>query len=313
MDIVIMDQIEKNHETINFYRYEDKEMQRKNGEHRISVRDIGLTESDKCEIERLLNISPHNPPQLEDIWILMDEVWDLYGCDNRKIDWKNVRKFYSHPVWLLNGLFIEQHELSIEHRSAISDWITTKPFIRKILDYGGGFGTLARLIADKSDSFSVDIYEPHPFDYSRQKISIYPQIQFINKITGKYDLLVSTDVLEHVPDPLKTFEEMILSVKNDGYLIIANNFFPIIKCHLPQTFHLRYTFDLFAKLMGLLVVAPLEKGHANIFRKNGNKSVNWRAVRMLEKLSKGLFPFIQFFEPILKPIYKFMTHGYSQR
>ena len=139
MDIVIMDQIEKNHETINFYRYEDKEMQRKNGEHRISVRDIGLTESDKCEIERLLNISPHNPPQLEDIWILMDEVWDLCGCDNRKLDWKNVRKFYSHPVWLLNGLFIEQHELSIDPVKASEYRKNSKPSSDEVCTMCGEF------------------------------------------------------------------------------------------------------------------------------------------------------------------------------
>jgi SAM-dependent methyltransferase len=289
-------------------------MQRINGEmHKISVRDIGLTESDKREIERLLKRSPHNPPQLEDIWMLMDEVWDQCECDNQKLDWKKVRKFYSHPVWLLNGFFIEQHALSMQHRYAISDWIADNPSIRKILDYGGGFGTLARLIADKKLSLSVDIYEPHPSDYSRQKISNYAQIEFISKIKDSYDALVSTDVLEHVPDPLKTFEEMILSVKNDGYLIIANNFFPVIKCHLPQTFHFRYTFNVFVKLMGLVIVGPLERSHATIFRKNSNKPVNWRMVRLLEKVSKSLFPLIEFSKPVLRPIYKFVKHEYSPR
>jgi len=286
-------------------------MQKINKEREISARDIGLTESEKSEVERLIKISPHNPPQLEDIWMLMDKVWDEFGCDNRKLEWENVRKFYSHPVWLLNGLFIEQHDLSMQHRDAVSDWIAYNPSIRKILDYGGGFGTLARLIADKKPSLLVDIYEPHPSDYSRQKISDYPQIQFISKIKDRYDALVSTDVLEHVPDPLKTFEEMILSVKNDGYLIIANNFFPVIKCHLPQTFHLRYTFNIFAKLMGLVICGPLGESHATIFKKTSNKPVNWRIVRPLEKVSKVLFPFLQFSKPVLRPIYKFVKHEYS--
>jgi len=245
--------------------------------------------------------------------MLMDKVWDEFGCDNRKPDWKNIRKFYSHPIWLLNGLFIEQHDLSMQRRNAISDWIDYNPSIRKILDYGGGFGTLARLINNKKPSLLVDIYEPHLSYYSRQKISDYPQIQFISKIKDRYDALVSTDVLEHVPDPLKTFEEMILSVKNNGYLIIANNFFPIIKCHLPQTFHLRYTFNIFAKLMGLVICGPLEESHATIFKKNSNKPVNWRIVRPLEKVSKGLFPFLQFSKPVLRPIYKFVKHEYSSR
>ena len=196
----------------------------------------------------------------------------------------------------------------MQHRNAISDWIANNPSISKILDYGGGFGTLARLIADKNPSLLVDIYEPHPSNYSKQKISDYLQTQFISNIKEKYDVLVSTDVLEHVPDPLKTFEKMILSVKGRGYLIIANNFFPVIKCHLPQTFHLRYTFNLFAKFMGLVIIGPLEGSHATIFVKKSNKSVNWPVVRLSEKISKGLFPLIELLKPALRPIYRLIKH-----
>lgn len=281
----------------------------------IYLDSLELSNSDKIEILELVNFMANEAKgdDLEKIWEAMDLVWQELGCDNRNLDWDKIGQFYMHPVWILNGLFIEQDPLSMQHRYAISDWIADNPSIRKILDYGGGFGTLARLIADKKPSLLVDIYEPHPSDYSRQKISNYAQIEFISKIKDRYDALVSTDVLEHVPDPLKTFEEMILSVKNDGYLIIANNFFPIIKCHLPQTFHLRYTFNVFVKLMGLGVVGPLEGSHATIFKKNNNKPVNWRIVRLLEKVSKGLFPLIEFSKPVLKPIYKFVKHEYSPR
>ncbi|MBW2741768.1 MAG: class I SAM-dependent methyltransferase [Deltaproteobacteria bacterium] len=275
---------------------------------KINYLDLNLNSAVKDEISRLLGSIDSDKDGLENIWQLMDMVWDEYGCDNKKLNWNNIDKFYSHPVWLLNGLFIEQHALSMQHRDAISDWIADKSSISRILDYGGGFGTLARLIADKNPSLLVDIYEPHPSDYSKQKISDYLQIQFIGNIKEKYDVLVTTDVLEHVPDPLKTFEEMILSVKDDGYLIIANNFFPVIKCHLPQTFHLRYTFNVFAKLMGLVLVGPLEGSHATIFRKNNNKPVNWSVVRLIEKVSKDLFPMIELSKPILRPIYRLVKH-----
>ena len=274
----------------------------------INCSDLNLNQAVKNEISQLLKLVEHNKDDLENIWQLMDMVWDEYGCNNKKLNWGNIDKFYSHPVWLLNGLFVEQHALSMQHRNAISDWIANKSSISKILDYGGGFGTLARLIADKNPSLLVDIYEPHPSDYSKQKISDYPQIRFISNIKKKYDVLVSTDVLEHVPDPLKTFEKMILAVKNDGCLIIANNFFPVIKCHLPQTFHLRYAFNVFAKLMGLVIVGLLEGSHATIFRKNNNKPVNWPVVRLLEKVSKGLFPLIEFLKPGLRPICRLVKH-----
>lgn len=273
----------------------------------INYSDLTINQAVKNEISRLLESIDHNKDDLENIWQLMDMVWDEYGCNNKTLNWDNIDKFYFHPVWLLNGLFIEQHALSMQHRHAISDWIADKSSISKILDYGGGFGTLARLIADKNPSLSVEIYEPHPSDYAKQIISDYPQIQFISNIKKKYDVLVSTDVLEHVPDPLKTFEEMILSVKDNGYLIIANNFFPVIKCHLPQTFHLRYTFNVFAKLMGLVLVEPLEGSHARIFTKRSNEPVNWSVVRQLEKVSKGLFPLIEFLKPALRPICRLVT------
>ncbi|MBW2655412.1 MAG: class I SAM-dependent methyltransferase [Deltaproteobacteria bacterium] len=279
----------------------------------INYSDLNLNQTVKNEISRLLRSIDNNKDDLENIWQLMDIVWNEYRCNNKKLNWSNIDKFYSHPIWLLNGLFIEQHALSMQHRNAISDWIAGQPSISKILDYGGGFGTLARLIADENPSLLVDIYEPHPSDYSKQKISDYPQIQFISNIKEKYDVLVSTDVLEHVPDPLKTFEKMILSVKDNGYLIIANNFFPVIKCHLPQTFHLRYTFNVFAKLMGLVIVGPLEESHATIFRKESNKPVNWLVVRLLEKASKGLFPLIEFSKSVLRPIYRLVKHENTPR
>jgi len=188
-------------------------------------------------IESMLSQYPNNPPQVADMWQMMDNVRDKIGCDNKALDWDTVNEFYSHPVWLLNGLFIEQHELSMQHRDAISDWIVNKKF-KNVLDFGGGFGTLARLIAGKDPTISVDIYEPHPSEYALLRAAEYSNIHFINAIDRKYDCLVSTDVLEHVPDPLQLFSEMIENVKIDGYIIIANNFYPVIKCHLPSTFHL---------------------------------------------------------------------------
>ncbi len=274
----------------------------------INYLDLDIDQAVKDEISRLLESLDNNKNDLENVWQLMDMVWDECRCNNKKLNWDNIDKFYFHPVWLLNGLFIEQHALSMRHRHAISDWISGNHSIKKVLDYGGGFGTLARLIADKKPSLSVDIYEPHPSDYLKQKISDYPKIQFFSNIKYKYDLLVSTDVLEHVPDPLKTFEEMILSVRNNGYLIIANNFFPVIKCHLPQTFHLRYTFNVFAKFMGLAIVGPLEGSHATIFTKISDKHVNWPVVRLLEKISKGIFSMLECLEPILRPVYKLVKH-----
>ncbi len=90
----------------------------------INLTDKNLTNTEKEEIEKLLNRENKNIiDDLEQMWYLMDLIWDDYRCDSQNLNWENIGKFYSHPVWLLNGLFIAQHKISMGHRHAISDWI----------------------------------------------------------------------------------------------------------------------------------------------------------------------------------------------
>ncbi len=272
----------------------------------INLTDKNLLKIEKQEILKLLNRENEDiKTELEQMWYLMDLVWDDYGCDNKKLDWREIGKFYSHPVWLLNGLFIEQHEVSMGHRHAISNWVVKNNF-KNVVDYGGGFGTLARLIAEKDTSIKMNIYEPHPSEFGLKRASEFENIYIIDKLESSYDCLLSTDVLEHVPDPLSDFSNMIDSVKIDGYLIIANAFYPMIKCHLPQDFHFRYTFNMFAKMMGLEVVGNLEGSHATIFKKIETKELNWGKIRLYESLSKIAFPLLETAKPILRPIKRFI-------
>lgn len=264
----------------------------------MKIDNIGLLNQETQEIRKLLSKSIHNPPQLEDLWRAMDEVWDEIGCINKKLNCKeNCKKielFYEHPVWILNGLFIEHDELSMQHRQVISGWISAnKPDIHSVLDYGGGFGTLARLIAEQDGDLDVNIYEPHPTKLALEKLRAYSNICFVSSLTKEYDCIVCTDVLEHVPDPLGLFAEMIQSVKVNKYLVIANCFYPVIKCHLPTTFHLRYTFNYFARLMGLQILGSCGSSHATLYKKIVDKPFKWKWLRTLEKLSKVLYSMLR--------------------
>lgn len=267
----------------------------------IDLTDKNLTQIEKEEIEKLLKREKQGMDDLEQMWSLMDLVWDDYGCDNKNLNWENIGKFYSHPVWLLNGLFIEQHDVSMGHRHAISDWIVQNNF-KNVVDYGGGFGTLARLVAQKDKNIKMNIYEPHPSEFGLKRVAEFGNIKIISKLESNYDCLTSIDVLEHVPDPLKDFAEIIKSVRLNGYLVIANAFYPMIKCHLPQDFHFRYSFNQFAKMLGLEVVGILEGSHATIFKKVAEVDPNWSKIRFYEKLSKVAFPIIEVLKPILRPI-----------
>ena len=242
------------------------------------------TEAQIQEIKKLLSSCPDNSLSLEQIWQMMDDVWDQLGCDNKNLNWEKISTFYNHPVWILNGLFIEQHELSMQHRKSISNWINiNSERIKYVVDYGGGMGTIAKLIAESNPSLSIDIYEPYPSQVAIKKLEKYSNINFVDEFKKcKYDCLVSTDVLEHVADPLSIFAQMINSVRLDGYLIIANCFYPVMKCHLPRTFHLRFTFKIFAKLMGLKLIRACQESHATVYVKEKEKSLNWRQIRLIE-------------------------------
>jgi 2-polyprenyl-6-hydroxyphenyl methylase/3-demethylubiquinone-9 3-methyltransferase len=96
--------------------------------------------------------------------------------------------------------------------------------------------------------------------------------------------------MEHLIDPLQTLEDLIKAAKPNGYLIFGNCFFPVIQCHLPQTFHLRYTFNHFARLMGLTPVVSLHHNYITVFKKENSAPVNWSNTRRLELISKLCYP-----------------------
>ena len=103
-----------------------------------------------------------------------------------------------------------------------------------------------------------------------------------------YGCIISIDVLEHVSDPLKLFAEMVGFTKDNGCLVIAHNFYPIIKCHLPSTFHLRHTFEMFAWMMGLNVIGRCGDSHAKIYQKSGKSPINWKKIKTFELFTKIL-------------------------
>ena len=247
------------------------------------------------EISRLLSqYTKNNSPSLEQIWEMMDSVWDEIGCDNQNFDIDKINQFYQHPVWTLNGLFIEQDEASLHNRQSICEWIERHDDnIKTIIDCGAGMAVLAKLLATSLPDLSIDLYEPYPSQIVVARLSAYTNVQFVNKLNNNlYDCLISTDVLEHVPDPLSFFSEMINQVKPNGYLIIANCFYPVIKCHLPCTFHLRYTFNVFTRLMGLQKLETLNE-HIHVYQKNRTVTPNWKLISLMEKFSNVLYRFLE--------------------
>lgn len=255
----------------------------------IDPNQYSLTPTERRAIEQQL-AQVGSDPSLEQLWGLMDEAWKNCACDNHHPDQDRLGKFYSDPVWLLNGMFIEQHSVSMGHRLAITEAVSALA-PTSVLDFGGGFGTLARLLANALPTSEVAICEPYPSRHGIESCKPFANIRFIPELTTQsFDVLVSTDVLEHVLDPLSLLAAMVDAVRPGGYLLIANCFYPVIACHLPCTFHLRYSFDAFCNALGLDVLGPCEGSHATIYRRAQVVKPDWSRLRAMERRSQRLFP-----------------------
>ena len=226
-------------------------------------------------------------PSLQQLWQLMDEQWQAHGCDPLQMD-ERVSAFYRHPVWLLNGLFIEQDPQSLSHRQAFTAWVTQQAPTR-VADFGAGFGGLARFIGAALPQASVEVVEPHPHPAAIALAADTPNVRFVPELTGDYDLLIATDVFEHVPDPIALAASTASHLRIGGRHLIANCFAPVIACHLPQLFHLSIGWDQVMRAMGL---QPLDKvQYSRAFGRTGD--LDDQAARRAEALARRVYPWVQ--------------------
>lgn len=246
--------------------------------------DPRLGDDDRLVLEAFLTLLGTREPSLEQIWASMDLIWDAQGCDNHTIQPEKLETFYRHSVWLLNGLFIEQHPASLEHRDAFSNWVA-KQAPARVADVGGGFGTLARAIAAKSPESQVEVIEPHAHPFALTLTEQQENLSFKDELTGDYDVLIATDVFEHVADPLALLEKTAAHLAPGGRYLIANCFYPVIKCHLPCTFHFRHTWKW---VLGKMNLKPIEEvGYGTVFEKTG--PVVASQARGRERVSRLMF------------------------
>ena len=217
----------------------------------------------------------------------MDEVWSQLKCDPNVMDHR-VSSFYSHPVWLLNGLFIEQHAESLNNRQVFSDWVV-KMSPSRIADYGGGFGSLARRLGEALPEATIEIVEPHPHPAAIALAEKTKNVSYIAELSGKYDILIATDVFEHVPDPLGLAMQSAEFLKPDGRYLIANCFWPVMKCHLPQTFHFRYSWNHVLLTLGLVPNCAVCYGQ--VYIRSGRLELN--RARVIEERSRQWFPWLK--------------------
>lgn len=238
-----------------------------------------------------LEALPVEIPAVEWVWQEMDRVWDELGLDNRKIfDNRLIADFYNHPVWLMNGIFTSRDPESISHRSAIARFLINRD-ANNIADYGGGAGELASMIVNYGSNTRVTVIEPYPSQIALSRFDSDSRITIESELEHEFDAIVAQDVLEHVIDPVGLAYLIADRVRIGGVAVFANCFRPVIKCHLPSTFHLRHTFVHVMTMMGLRYAGVLTgTKHVQIFERTGSISI--KKARRAEKISKLLGPLI---------------------
>ena len=245
----------------------------------------------KIEIDYLIRL-PKELPAVDWIFDELDRVWNEQKLDNCvELSQQPIGAYYGHPVWLVNGIFSSQDPASLAHRSAIAKYFK-EIGVKFVADYGGGFGQLAISIAQTIPDADIYIVEPYPTKVGIERLRRTTQIKIVpNLSVESYGAIVAQDVLEHVEDPIKLASEIANSVRVGGSVIFANSFYPVIQCHLPSTFHLRYTFPYVMKSLGLRYVGTVEgAAHAQIFERVG--ALHLSKARKVEALSRIIGPLL---------------------
>lgn len=247
---------------------------------------------------------PNKLPTVEWVWAEMDRVWQKKEIDNKlPLKGQAIDEFYGHPVWLMNGVFTALDHVSVLHRNAIAMYLKNIQ-VKSIADYGGGFGELSLAINKVMPNAEITIIEPYPSKIGLQRLHGISSTKIVTELeTDCYGAVIAQDVLEHVEDPIGLAYRMASATRKNGFVLFANCFYPVMKCHLPATFHLRLTFVWIMKALGLRYVGFVPNAtHTLVFERVGE--LDQAKARLVESISRFIGPALNFIQYGLRRIKK---------
>jgi len=141
--------------------------------------------------------------------------WEFFHCKKCEFIFKNklnyvnetdeLKQYQNHNNTMESRGYVEMFEKFID--ATIKEYLED---INDVLEFGSGPGpVLSELL--KQRNLNVDIYDKY---FSPQKV-------YENK---KYDLITSTEVLEHIENPVDIFNFFAKHIKKDSYLAIMTQF-----------------------------------------------------------------------------------------
>ena len=215
----------------------------------LNTKAYATLSPEEVEYIRSAEVEMSTRCSLHFLWLLMDRAWDDLGIDEMNPG-EELHKYYSHPVWLLNGLYGESDTLTETHRSDIASWASTiNP--KRIADLGGGFGGLSRKVAHILPQSTVEVIEPFPHGAALALAEGCDNLSYEKDFDGLYSLIMAVDVLEHLIDPLDSVLNAIYHLEVGGHFLFANCFKPVIKCHLSHNNHFDMSWSTIMHALGL--------------------------------------------------------------
>jgi ubiquinone/menaquinone biosynthesis C-methylase UbiE len=145
-------------------------------------------------------------------------------ADNKK---NLVQSFYEEHH--KDGQRLKQSFLENTRGLLFADWIGTN---KKVLDLGGRDGTLTKYFIKKNHVTLADIdenalkYAQNNYQIETMKVDLNQSLPFLD---NSYDVVVMAEVLEHLPYPTITLNEIKRVLKTNGEFI----------GNLPLAYHLK--------------------------------------------------------------------------
>ena len=120
---------------------------------------------------------------------------------------------------------INQYDLQRRLFVLITEFLYSKDLVNKlILDAGCGTGRATqRLVREGADVVSLDLGY-RLVSYTRDNYTCRPLVGSVIKLPFRdavFDIVLSTEVIEHTPDPLTAVQELFRIIKPGGHLVLS--------------------------------------------------------------------------------------------
>ena len=236
-----------------------------------------------------------NGIDLPRLWCILDQGWFELQKTSKYSPYSEafLGEYYNHPVWMINAAFSESDQDTISDRQAAIRLIEhVAP--ERILDFGGGIGSAARLCADRfSAAKNIDVLDISPFyETTRRHLSKFKNIRVLAKAQPPYDAVLCTEVLEHVSNPISLLVDLNKMLRIGGALSVSYSFAPGIACHIPKHFHLQPIMIWVIRCLGFGFYGFERRGSTVYgFVKNSEiSSATLKKAKLLAKLACLPFP-----------------------